>query len=132
MSGTFKNKLFLSRCAQDNNRVGPHAFFRNFQQDESGVTTIDFAILAALTVVFGLGISQATLNGTRAFATDVVAALGATQPINNGGNGGGDGGNGSGGDSGDGGSGSGGGILGYGLLCVDDIYTALCFPSTTP
>lgn len=67
--------------------------FKKFQQDESGVATIDFAIITAMSVVLGLGMSQALLNETRAFATEMASALRAVEATA-GGNGGGDSGNG--------------------------------------
>ena len=80
LSGIYKNKQLLSCGAKYKRPTGPRAFFKKFQQDESGVATVDFVIITTMAVIFGAGVSQAALNGTRAFATDVVAALGADQP----------------------------------------------------
>ncbi len=113
LSGIYRNKQLLSCGAQNRRPTGPRAFFKKFQQDESGVATVDFVIITTIAVIFGAGMAQAALNGTRAFATDVVAALGANQPsvVGTGNNGDGNGGSSSGGSSSGGsssGSGSGG------------------------
>lgn len=119
MFDMFGNANLLWRCGKTQQPTGPRAFFKKFQQDDNGAVTVDFAVVTSLAVILGVGASQATLNGARAFAMDMAEAMGDIQPppmddAGNG-NGNGNGGNGNGGNgNGNGGNGSGSGNSGNG------------------
>lgn len=43
------------------------AFFRAFRKDESGLVTVDYVVLNAVVVTFGLFVAQPIMAGTTAF-----------------------------------------------------------------